>query len=163
MRRRRPVVEDMAEMAAATAAMHLGTVHPVASIRRGLDRPLHRIVEARPAGAALEFLLRHEQRLAASRADERAVTFLIVQRTAPGSFGPVAAQDLVLLGREQPAPLLVAMGDLELLVVHDICSSVPASRCDRSGSSHTTAIASISSRRLGLASPRRMQSVLAGG
>src|SRR5712691_10528659 len=115
---RRPVIEDMAEMAAAPDAMHLGARHPVAAIGRGLDRALLRVVEARPAGAALELLLRHEQRLAASRAGEGAGAFLVVERATPGRLGAVPAQHVVLLGREQPAPLLVAMGDRELLGVH---------------------------------------------
>src|SRR5262245_17566409 len=63
MRRRGPVVKHVPEMAAAPAAMHLGAHHPIASIGRSFDRTLHRIVEARPAGTALELLLRHEQRL----------------------------------------------------------------------------------------------------
>src|SRR2546422_5742780 len=60
MRGRRAVVEHMAEMAAASAAVHFGAGHAVAPVDRGFDRSLHRIVEARPAGAAIEFLLRHE-------------------------------------------------------------------------------------------------------
>src|SRR5437870_12032071 len=110
MRRRGPVVEHVPEMAAAPAAMHLGAHHPIASVGRGFDRTLNRIVEARPAGAALELLLRYEQRLGTSGADERAGTRLIVERTAAGRFGPVSALHVVLLGREQTAPCLVVLG-----------------------------------------------------
>src|SRR6516225_2261772 len=123
MRRRGPVVEHVAEMAAAAAAMHLSAHHPIAAIGRALDRTLNRIVEARPAGAALEFLLRHEQRLAAPGADERAGALLIVERAAAGRFGPVPAQHLVLLGREQTAPLLVRVSDRKALVVHGSSSA----------------------------------------
>src|SRR5271165_4879659 len=49
---RRPILEHMAEMTAAAAAMHLGADHSVASVARSLDRAGERIVEARPAGAA---------------------------------------------------------------------------------------------------------------
>src|SRR5258708_33547715 len=88
IRRRGPVVEHVAEMAAATAAMHLRAPHDIASIGRAFYRALQRVVEARPAGAALEFLLRHEQRLAAAGAGERARAFLVVERAAAGRFGP---------------------------------------------------------------------------
>src|SRR5262249_47870920 len=141
MRRRGAVVEHVAEMAAAPAAMHLGAHHPIASIGRGFDRTLNRIVEARPTGAALELLLRHEQRLAASGADERAGTLLIVERAAAGRFGPVSAQHLVLFGREQTAPLLVRVGDRKALVVHGSSSARVRRfvrlrrRCDRAARS----------------------------
>src|ERR1700692_2334838 len=65
MRRRRPIVEDMPEGTAAPAAMHLGANHTETLVCGRLDRPLDGVVEARPAGAALELLFRHEQRLAA--------------------------------------------------------------------------------------------------
>src|SRR5712691_2358419 len=68
MRRRRAVLEDVTEMAAAAAAMHLVAHHAVAGVGRFFDRPGFRVVEARPAGAALEFLFRREQRLAAAGA-----------------------------------------------------------------------------------------------
>src|SRR6476620_12435632 len=57
--RRRPVLEHVSEMAATAAAMHLSAYHAVACVRRRLDRAGRGIVEARPAGAALELLLRH--------------------------------------------------------------------------------------------------------
>src|ERR1700733_14711715 len=97
MGRRRAVVEDVAEMAAAAVAMHLGADHAVAAIGRGFDRAVDRIVEARPAGAALELRLRHEQRLVAPGTHEGAMPLLEVQGTAPGRFGPVPAHDVVLL------------------------------------------------------------------
>src|ERR1700735_2923086 len=78
--RRRTVLEHVAEMATAAAAVHLGAHPAVAAIARGLDRARLRIVEARPAGAALEFLLGGEQRLPAAGARERAGALLIVER-----------------------------------------------------------------------------------
>src|SRR3954463_4346723 len=47
------VVEDVAEMAAAAAAMHLGAGHAIAGVLRALPRAGDGIIEARPAGAAL--------------------------------------------------------------------------------------------------------------
>src|SRR5260221_12842376 len=63
IRRRGPVVEHAAEVAAATAAMLLRAHHSIASIGRAFARALDPVLETRPAGAALEFLLRHEKRL----------------------------------------------------------------------------------------------------
>src|SRR5262249_58004984 len=80
--RRWAVVEHVAEMAAAAAAMYLGADHAVAAISGGLDRAGHRIVEARPAGAALELHFRDEQRLVAAGAGERASALLVVKRAA---------------------------------------------------------------------------------
>src|SRR4051794_10075469 len=108
MCRRRAILEHVPEMAAAAAAMHLGADHAVAAIGRGLDRTRDRIVEARPAGAALELLLRSEQLLSATHAGERAGALFVVERAGAGTLGAVAAQDIVLLGGEQLAPLLVA-------------------------------------------------------
>src|SRR6188474_3482908 len=65
VRRRRSVLEHVSQMAAAPAAMHLGAHHAVTAVGRGFDRARHRIVEARPAGATLELLLRCEQLLSA--------------------------------------------------------------------------------------------------
>src|SRR4051794_11146109 len=82
MRRRRTVGEDVSEMAAATAAMHLGAHHAVAAVRGRLDRTRLGIVEARPPGPALEFALGDEQLLPATRAGECAGALLVIQRTA---------------------------------------------------------------------------------
>src|SRR4051794_28203279 len=118
MRRRRTILEHVAEMAAAAAAMHLGADHAVGAVGRGLDRARNRIVEARPAGAALELLLRCEQLLSAPRAGERAGPFLVVERAGAGTLGAVAAKNIVLLGSEQFAPLLVGVGDRETFLFH---------------------------------------------
>src|SRR5262249_46566762 len=79
---RRAVVEDVTEMTAAPAAADFGAGHAVAPVNRGFDRSFHRIVEARPAGAAVEFLLRHEQRLGAPRTYKGAVAFFVIERAA---------------------------------------------------------------------------------
>src|SRR4051794_25545734 len=118
VRRRRAVLEHVAEMAAAAAAMHLGADHAVAAVGRGLDRARDRIVEARPTGAALELLFRREQLLPASHAGERAGTLLVIEGTRAGRLGTVAAENIVLLGGEQLAPLLVGMSDRETFFFH---------------------------------------------
>src|SRR4051794_24448429 len=98
-------------MAAATAAMHLGARHAVAAVRRRFDRARLGIVEARPAGAALELAPGDEQLLPAADARERAGALLVVQRTASRRLGAMLAHDVELLGCQQLAPLGVAMAD----------------------------------------------------
>src|SRR4029077_9227742 len=97
-------------MAAAAAAIHLGALHAPAAVGGGVDRARLRIVEARPAGAALEFLIRGEQRLAAAGAIERAGALLVIERAAARPFGAVLAHDVELLGREQLLPLRLGVG-----------------------------------------------------
>src|SRR5579864_3362212 len=60
MRRRGAVVEYVAQVASATAAVHLGADHAVGAVGRRFNRARDRIVEARPAGAALELSFRDE-------------------------------------------------------------------------------------------------------
>src|SRR5688500_18500131 len=55
--RRRAVRENMTEVAAASAAVHLGAGHSKAAVLGRFGRTGLRIIEARPAGAALEFAL----------------------------------------------------------------------------------------------------------
>src|SRR5690606_34530891 len=55
------VVEDVTEMAATGGAKHLGADHAVAAVGPFLDRAGDRLVEAGPAGAALELLAALEQ------------------------------------------------------------------------------------------------------
>src|SRR6266705_2416925 len=110
MCRRRPVLEHVAEMAAAAAAVHFRARHAEAAVGRGLDRARNRIVEARPAGAALELGLGDEQRLLTAGAGERAGTLLVVEGAAAGRFRAVPAHDRVLPRREEAAPFLVGAG-----------------------------------------------------
>src|SRR5882757_7290480 len=77
---RRAVGEYMAQVTAATAAMHFGAEHVVAAVVTGPDGAGFGIVEARPAGAAFEFLVRDKQRLVATGANKGALTLLEVKR-----------------------------------------------------------------------------------
>src|SRR5215469_5127446 len=119
MGRRRPVLENMAEMAAATAAMHLGANHAVARIRRGLHCSGLRIVEARPTSAALELGFGDEQLLLAAGAIERAGALFVIECAAPRPFGALLAHDVVLLRSEDFAPFRFGMGDRIFLGVQD--------------------------------------------
>src|SRR5438552_7617054 len=117
--RLRPVLEDMAEMPAAAAAMHLGAGHEEAAVGIGLDPVLERRREARPAGTAVELGAGVEQGLAAAGAVIDPGAVLLVERAHPGALGAVLAQHPVLLGREAPAPLFVAQRNLECLARRD--------------------------------------------
>src|SRR6476659_7113342 len=68
----RAVVEHVAEMAAAAAAMDLITHHAESVLGVGQHRALDGLVEAWPTGAAIELGLRIEQRQVASRTGEGA-------------------------------------------------------------------------------------------
>src|ERR1700751_179998 len=69
-RRLRTVVEDGAEMAAAAAAMNLGAAYAEGAVLGRADGVVQWLVEARPAGAALELGVGGEQRQVAAGAGE---------------------------------------------------------------------------------------------
>ena len=53
--RRRAVIKDMPEMAAAIRAVNLGANHAIAIVGRGLYGTYNGIIEAGPSGSAFEF------------------------------------------------------------------------------------------------------------
>src|SRR5580704_12166311 len=113
--RLRTIVEDVAEMAAAAAAVNFGTQHAEGTVLRLAHGILERLVEARPAGAAFELGVGGEQRQVAAGACEGALAMLLQQRARARPLGALLAQDLVLLRRELRAPLGVGFLDLEFL------------------------------------------------
>src|SRR6185437_3352161 len=118
MRRWRPIIEYVAEMASATAAMDLVANHAVTVIGIAFDRSGQRIVEAWPAGPALEFHFRDEQRLVACDASKGAGSLFVEQSAAARHLSAVRTHDLVLLGCEQLAPFGFSVGD-RILLRHD--------------------------------------------
>src|SRR5262249_38602504 len=112
----RSVVEHVAEVAAAAAAMHLGAQHQQRAIVRGADGILQRLVEARPAGAAVELGLGGEQRQGTARAGGEALGLLAVERARMRPLSAVLAQHLVLHWREELLPLVIGLGDFECLL-----------------------------------------------
>src|SRR5262245_47278698 len=81
--RLRAIVEDVAEMAAAAAAVHLGPRHAEGAVGVGADGIVERLVEARPTGAALELGLGGKQRQVTAGAGEGTLAVLLEQRTGP--------------------------------------------------------------------------------
>src|SRR5689334_14146052 len=82
-RRLRSVVEDVTEMAAAAAAVNLRARHAEGAILGLAHGIVERLVEAWPAGAALEFRLRGKQRQIAAGAGEGALAVLLQKRARP--------------------------------------------------------------------------------
>src|SRR2546423_10076647 len=82
--RLRPVVEDVPEVAAAAAAVNFGPQHAEGPVLGFADRVVQRLIEARPAGAALELGLRGEQRQVATGAGEDAFAMLVEKRARTG-------------------------------------------------------------------------------
>src|SRR6266540_4325875 len=112
-RRRRAVLEDVAEVPVAAGAADLDAAHAV----RVVDPLRHRVGgdgvrERRPAGAGLELLARAEERVAAPRTDVGPRLLRPEEAPGPGGLGAVAAQDLVLLRGEPLPPLGVAEDEL---------------------------------------------------
>src|SRR6202012_4627341 len=94
----RPVLEDMAKMAAALGAVKLRAGHAMAGVGRGSHRSRDGVVKAGPARAALILRAGFEQLGAAAGAKELAGALLIIERAGAGVFGAMLAQDAVLLG-----------------------------------------------------------------
>src|ERR1700726_3413021 len=78
--RLRPIVEYVAEMAAAAAAVNFGPQHAKSAVFGFADGVLERLVKARPAGAALELRFRREKRQDAPGAGEDALAMLLQER-----------------------------------------------------------------------------------
>src|SRR5690348_1486302 len=110
----RPVVEDMAEMAAAATAMHFGPRHAKRCVGRFSDRVVERLPEARPAGTAFEFRLGRIKRQATTGTGECALAMLLEQGTGERWLGAVLTQDVILLRRKLRPPFGIGLFDLEL-------------------------------------------------
>src|SRR5262249_40358582 len=113
--RLRPVVEHVAEMAAAAPAVHLGAWNDQAVIVRSAHRILDRRKEARPAGAALDLGLGPDQRQIAPGAAEDARPMLVVERARMRPLRPVLAQPPELLRAQDLLPFRFRSRDLEFL------------------------------------------------
>src|SRR5262245_38927432 len=105
------VGEDVAEMAAALGAMHLGAGHEMAAVARRADGAVLGRPERWPARAAFVLGRGIEQRLAAAGAAEGAGALLVVQRAGERPLGAVIAQHVMLQRVELLLPLGVALLD----------------------------------------------------
>src|SRR6185437_10077684 len=107
----------MAKMRLAAAAQHLGAPHEEAAISLGVDAILgDRLIEARPACAAIEFRLRGEELLAAADAGIGAGAMLVPIFAGESALGAFLARDAELLGRKLCLPFRI--GFLGLVLAH---------------------------------------------
>src|SRR6266404_9818354 len=118
-----PIVEDVTEMTAAAAAVDFAPQHPKGAVFGLADGVVERLIKTRPAGAALEFRLRGEQRQVAAGAGEDALAMLLEQWARTRALGALLTQDLVLLRRQLRAPLRIGLFDLEFLA--SVCRRSP--------------------------------------
>ena len=110
--RLRAVVEHVAEMAAAAAAVHFGADHPERCVGVRGDRVVERFPSsASPYGCRTWWPTRTARGAAGAR--ERALPVLVVQRAGVRTLGAGFAQDRVLGGREPAMPFGVAEGDFK--------------------------------------------------
>lgn len=142
MRRRRTVVEDMAEMSAATRAVHfrplfteeLEVVARLRNLRK--NRP-----ERRPAVAAVVLYRRRKERLRAAGATVYSRTLLADERARERRFRSVATQDREAVLAEEMQPLgfgmLHAIGRGAREFGEDRRSSRRDGRCKKAASIHS--------------------------
>src|SRR5204863_6667169 len=123
-------------MATAAAAMDFGPQHSEGTVLGLANRVFKRLIETRPASAALELGLRGEQRQVATGAGEDALAMFLEQRTRTGALGALFAQNFVLLGRQLRAPFRVGLFDLELLGGFRRGSAQPAEGCKPEQTGH---------------------------
>src|SRR5262249_34335396 len=105
-----PVLEDVAEVRVAPAAMHLDPAHAVAVVR--LDRNalfLRRLPEARPAAARIDLVMGAEQLGAATHAPVASLVVVVPVDAGEGRFRSLLAGNVKLLGRELRPPFLVGL------------------------------------------------------
>src|SRR5262245_21366333 len=134
---RRAVVEHVAEVTTAAAAVHFRARDQQRAVDRCADGTLERRVEARPAGAAFELGIGAEQRQVATRAGERSLALLAIERTGIRVLGAVLAQHAVLGGLEDAAPLVVALDRLERTRRLDVATAQPRHAGDHGGAAAT--------------------------
>src|ERR1700688_1300449 len=109
--RRRAVVEDVTEMAVAPVAVDFVALHSDARVARLRDRIFQRRVETRPAGTAVEFRRRREERQGATGAGKRPGSVLVLERARTGNLGAAPAQDVELFRAEAFPPGVVGQDE----------------------------------------------------
>ena len=107
----------MAQMRVAVGAADFGAHHEERAVLVLAHRVrAHRLVKARPAGAAVELRVRGKQRPVTAHAGVNALVLGVPVRPGKGALGAVLAGDVILLGRQLRAPLGIGFDDLRLPV-----------------------------------------------
>src|SRR5262245_34709257 len=120
--RRRAVLEDVTEVAAAIVTVHLRAHHSPGAIGGRTNRALQRCEEAGPSGSALEFAIGDEEPLPTRNAGESTRPMLVQQRARTGTLRRVPAKHSVLLGRQLAAPLFIRFLDRKMCGLHKTCT-----------------------------------------
>src|SRR5690606_13437394 len=107
-RGRRPVREDVPQVAVATGANQLGAVHAMRGVQPLAHGPGQRLGERRPPRAGLELDAGLVERVTACGAHVRARVLGPHVTAHVRRLGAALAQHLVLLGRQTPPPLFFA-------------------------------------------------------
>src|SRR3569832_1185661 len=106
-----PVWKIVPEMRSATTAQRLGTYHAVAGVGFfGHRVGVQGLIKTWPAGARVELGRRREQRFATGGAVVFAMLVMVPVLAGKRPFGPMFAQDAVLLGALFSAPFGVGFG-----------------------------------------------------
>lgn len=106
--RRRAVFKHVAEVRVASSAKHFCSSHPVTRIGFELNvLGIHRIREARPTRAGLEFLLGMKQLSSATNAAEYSVFVEVPKLAGERALGAPVTRHLVLLRGKDLLPLRV--------------------------------------------------------
>ena len=103
----------MAEVPAAATAQHLGARHAQRVVFTRDHGVAQRLVEARPAGAAVELGGRREQIQCTTRATEHTGAVLVIERAAVRLLGAGVAQDLILLRAQELPSFGIGVGNSE--------------------------------------------------
>ena len=104
---RRAILKHVALVGAAQRAFNLHPVHPAAVVWLAHDIfPGHRLEEAGPPGAGIEFGLRRKQRQSATNTTINTRLMLIIKSAAEGRLRALGAGDVILFGRQLFAPFL---------------------------------------------------------
>jgi len=107
------VVEHVAKMGVALRAAYLRARHGIGLVLVQANGVIvHRSIEAWPSRAGIVFGLGGEKRAAAGHAAIEAFALVVPIGAGEGTLGAVLARDVILLGRQVLAPLLVGFLDL---------------------------------------------------
>ena len=108
----RAIRENVAQVGIALRAADFRSAHqkrPVLVLGHGVI--VHRLIEARPSGAGLEFGVGREKGRATAHAGENTLALLVVERACARALCAMLARDLVLLWRQLRPPLSIAFLD----------------------------------------------------
>src|SRR5437762_578361 len=98
----------MTEMGIAFLRAHLSAYHPksVVGSQQNMFR-CDRLSKTGPAGAAIEFINRREERIVCDDIYINAGTIIVPVRVSKGGFGPVLTHDMVLFSGQLPPEFCV--------------------------------------------------------